>query len=277
MDWTKEEVSLIVDDYFRMLQQELSKEKYNKTSHRNLIMPKLNNRSKGSVEFKHQNITAALIKMGLPFINGYKPRFNYQRQMLEKAISDYIINHKISLEEEFEKFSDSIIDTQSIFKIDFENILDDEPINSEVNEDEPLYTPIKINYLEKEQNNRKLGEEGERLIIKYEKWRLIQAGKENLADKIEWISKDQGDGMGFDILSKNINGSDKFIEVKTTKLSKATPIFLTKNELSFSILKEKSFSLYRVFNFDTTPKIFIKNGQYDDFCKLKPEIYKGFF
>lgn len=277
MDWSKEEVSLIVDDYFKMLQLELNKEKYNKTLHRRLIMPQLNNRSNGSVEFKHQNITAALIKMGLPFIKGYKPRFNYQKEMLEKEISNYIDKNKRVLEERFENFSDSIINTHKNFKIDFANILDEEPMNSEVNEDEPLYAPIKVNYLEREQSNRKLGEEGERLIIKYEEWRLRQAGKENLADRIEWISKDHGDGMGFDILSKNTNGSDKFIEVKTTKLSKATPIFLTKNELSFSILKEKKFFLYRVFNFDSIPKIFIRNGQYGNFCKIIPETYKGFF
>lgn len=277
-DWTKVEVTLIVQDYFDMLHLELKRQEYNKTTHRKILFPLLNDRSEGSVEFKHQNISAALIKMGLPFIKGYKPRFNYQKKILEKEISDYIVNHKISLEKEFEKFSDSIvINTQPHSKINFETIINEEPIISEVKETEPLYRPIKINYLEKEQNNRRLGEEGEKLIIEYEKWRLIQAGKVNLADKIEWVSKDQGDGTGFDILSKNINGSDKFIEVKTTKLSKETPIYLTRNELSFSSLKEKNFYLYRVFNFDTIPKFFIKNGQYDSFCKLQPQTYKGFF
>jgi hypothetical protein len=31
-DWTTEEVEIIVRDYFKMLQLELEKEKYNKTS-----------------------------------------------------------------------------------------------------------------------------------------------------------------------------------------------------------------------------------------------------
>jgi hypothetical protein len=85
------------------------------------------------------------------------------------------------------------------------------------------------------------------------------------------------DGTGFDILSKNLNGSDRFIEVKTTKLTKETPIFLTKNEVSFSNLKSEDFYLYRVFNFDTTPQFFMKNGSYENICILKPETFKGFF
>jgi hypothetical protein len=64
MDWTIQEVSLIVADYFEMLQLELNHKDYNKTTHRKTLIPQLNNRSNGSVEFKHQNISAALINMG---------------------------------------------------------------------------------------------------------------------------------------------------------------------------------------------------------------------
>ena len=113
--------------------------------------------------------------------------------------------------------------------------------------------------------------------MNYEKYRLIKAGKENLADKIEWVSKDKGDGAGFDILSKNDNGTDRYVEVKTTKLTKETPIFLTKNEVSFATKKSNYFYLYRVFNFDTKPQLFIKHGSYDSFCKLLPQSFKGYF
>ena len=92
--------------------------------------------------------------------------------------------------------------------------------------------PIKINYLEREQGNQKLGEFGEDLVIKYEKWKLIKLGRTNLAEKVEWISKEEGDGAGFDILSKNLNGTDKYIEVKTTKLGKETPF--SSQETSFN-------------------------------------------
>ena len=153
IDWTVLEVEIIIADYFKMLHQELEKEKYNKTSHRGLILPMLNNRSEGSVEFKHQNISAVLAEMGVPFIKGYKPRFNYQ-QLLADEVIKYISNNKQVLEPSFEKFSNDIVIAQPK-SLDFERFLDDEPSNSVVNEIEPTFKPIKINYLEKEQNNRR--------------------------------------------------------------------------------------------------------------------------
>jgi hypothetical protein len=274
-DWTQYEVGLIVEDYFNMLQLELRQEKYNKTEYRKGLLSLLGNRSNGSIEFKHQNISAVLRAMGLPFIKGYKPLANFQ-QLLWDKVADYLKDHHIILEQDFERFADTSR-VETFTKIDFETIIDTEPEISEIKEDEPAYRPIKINYLEKEQNNRNLGEEGEKLVIAYEQFRLIKAGKEKLADKIEWVSKEKGDGTGYDILSKNIDGTDRFVEVKTTKLTKETPIYMTKTEIGFASLNAKDFYLYRVFNFNSTPKLFIKNGEYRSFCKLLPQTYKGYF
>ncbi|MFT3705685.1 MAG: DUF3883 domain-containing protein [Agriterribacter sp.] len=277
-DWSEEEVRLIVEDYFKMLSLEIDNNQYNKSQHRRTLLPLLNERSPGAVEFKHQNISAALIKMGLPFIKGYKPLFNYQKEIIEKEISDFIKMNRLFLESEFEKFSTAKTPfTLKQTEINFENVLNDEPVSSQLEDSEPIYRPIKINYLEKEQNNRSLGEAGEEFVLNYEKWRLIKEGRNGLADKVEWISKDQGDGLGFDILSKNKNGTDRYIEVKTTKLSKETPIYLTKTELSFASTKENEFFLYRVFNFESSPELFIKNGKYENFCQLKAQTFKGFF
>jgi hypothetical protein len=274
-DWTKEEVALIVQDYFRMLAVELQEQQYNKTFYRKGLLPFLNDRSEGSIEFKHQNISAVLANMGLPFIKGYKPRSNYQ-QLLENEVALYIQGHRLELEPRFERFAD-VVTTSPMLQVDFDTILRAEPETMKMEEKEPTYKPIKTNYLEKEQNNRRLGVSGEELVIAFEKYRLQKVGKANLADQIEWIAKEQGDGAGFDILSKNNNGTDRFIEVKTTKLTKETPIYLTRTELSFALLNAKNFYLYRVYNFDVKPQMFIKNGPYEEFCKLRPESFKGYF
>lgn len=73
-DWSQKEVELIVATYFNMLALEIGQKPYNKTSFRQALHPMLNKRSEGSIEFKHQNISAVLANMGLPFIKGYKPR-----------------------------------------------------------------------------------------------------------------------------------------------------------------------------------------------------------
>ncbi len=91
-------------------------------------------------------------------------------------------------------------------RIDFGKFIVPPPEIMSVSEPKAVYPrkPLKINYLEKEQSNKALGTFGEELVIEYEKWNLIKLGKENLADKIEWISAEAGDSAGFDILSKNI-------------------------------------------------------------------------
>lgn len=88
-DWNLQEIELILGDYFQMLTLEIRGQSYQKSGFRERLRPKLQNRSNGSIEFKHQNISAVLVKYGLPYISGYKPRFNYQH-LLEEAVLDYL-------------------------------------------------------------------------------------------------------------------------------------------------------------------------------------------
>ena len=84
-DWTREEVELVVADYFAMLREEFAGRPYNKADHNRELRRLMPGRSKGSVEFKHQNISAVLVTFDLPYLEGYKPRFNYQA-LLEKVV-----------------------------------------------------------------------------------------------------------------------------------------------------------------------------------------------
>ena len=70
MDWTREEVEAIVADYLLMLTLELSGQKYSKAEHRRQLQTKLQQRSEGSIEFKHCNISAVMIDIGFPSIRG---------------------------------------------------------------------------------------------------------------------------------------------------------------------------------------------------------------
>ena len=80
-DWSPEELQAIVSDYMEMLDSELRGQEYIKADHRRNLLPKLNNRSEGSIEFKHQNISAVLQEAGLQWIKGYKPASNYQNAL----------------------------------------------------------------------------------------------------------------------------------------------------------------------------------------------------
>jgi hypothetical protein len=230
--WSPQEVSLIVAEYFQMLSAELAGKAYSKAGHRRGLLPLLNGRSEGSVEFKHQNISAILIGLGLPYIKGYLPRYNYQ-SLLEEAVIHWLSDN-LWIEEAFRRFADEGAAEYEV--VDFSDFVTAPPVVGSLKD--PVFTPSKkpihINYLEREQRNRQLGESGERLVLQYERWALAQQGKDSLADQVRWVSKEDGDGAGFDILSRNLNGSDKYIEVKTTQLGKESPFFFTRTELAFS-------------------------------------------
>ena len=76
-DWSAEELVESVRAYLRMLRDEIQGKPYNKAEiNRSLRDGILNKRSKSSIEYRMQNISAVLEEMCLPRINGYGPAKN---------------------------------------------------------------------------------------------------------------------------------------------------------------------------------------------------------
>lgn len=103
-------------------------------------------------------------------------------------------------------------------------------------------------YAAKDAKNRKLGLEGELLVVAFEQDRLRQLGHDELALQIIHTSVIQGDGAGYDIRSFNEDGSVRYIEVKSTRGSLNTDFYMSPNEIKFSKQNAKSFYLYRVYD-----------------------------
>lgn len=283
IDWTREEIEEIVDDYMDMLSSELRGKGYNKSEHRRRLSLKLNTRSDGSIEFKHQNISAILIEMGLPYIDGYKPMRNYQKFVFPDIVMSKF-NKNNELLQTIETDVKIVPDVPSI-----EDILTVlvAPPESEHN----LYEPKiregftlrstsqehSTDYIAKEAANNRLGLMGEEFVINYERARLIHGGRKKLADKIDHVSASKGDRAGFDIHSYEDNGTDRFIEVKTTKYGKETPFYITSNELEFSASYKERYHLYRVFSFRKNPRLFTLQGSVGSHCKLRPLQFMASF
>ncbi|MCW8193374.1 DUF3883 domain-containing protein [Proteobacteria bacterium 005FR1] len=130
-----------------------------------------------------------------------------------------------------------------------------------------------VNYLEREARNQLIGEAGEQFVINFEKARLIHVGRESLADRVEQISATRGPAAGFDILSFEDNGAERFIEAETTKYGKSTPFFVTANELNFSRRNPGRYHLYRVFRFGAQPRLFTLQGHLEECCRLQTAEY----
>lgn len=266
-DWTREEVEATVADYLAMLADELAGRPYVKAEHRRRLMPLLRDRSEQSVEFKHANISAVLIDLGFPYISGYKPRGNYQR-LLRDVVADRLVRDRPIQEL---AHADAIQPVPVPKVADVLSVLTDPPKPLHHASEPGIFrTSLGVNYLEIEARNRALGLAGEEFVLVYEKARLVSVGREPLADRIQHVSREVGDREGFDIRSFEADGSDRLIEVKTTKHGRDTPFFLSRNEVRVSEVRSSNYHLYRIFEFRANPRMYALKGALSSTCMLDP-------
>ena len=236
--WSDWEIDLIVADYFAMLSDELAGRDYSKSEH-NREIQRQTGRSKGSVEFKHQNISAVLYYgFGQPWLSGYKPARNFQLALVDGVwrwlrdrpdwlpVADHFAERKhLAVREAGPDLNNQRIGPDTV-------PLWIGPPPSKRNEPPPVDPEFmaaisqKYDVAERDARNRALGKAGERVIFEYERSNLIQAGKSLLADKVRWTSEQDGDGFGYDISSFDCDGRPRFIEVKTTNGWERTPFHI---------------------------------------------------
>lgn len=176
------------------------------------------------------------------------------------AVSQHLTPTKIAKKAEIKKVTSTKINSSDI----------------EVTVTEVDFTPKTINYIQNNIENKRIGDLGELWIINIERQKLINANKPKLAKKVKHVAKDKGDGLGYDILSFDLNGNEIFIEVKTTKGKVNSTFYITRNELERSKIERDNFYLYRVFNFNEQTDIaelLIINGDLTNLCKV-PLSYK---
>lgn len=274
--WSENEVELIVADYLDMLAAEMTGRPYSKTEHRRRLIGRLRDRSEGSIERKHQNISAVLLDMGVPYIDGYKPLRNYQRQLLPDKVLELLVSDE-SLLDTLER--NALAEPQVPSVRDILAIMErppaqpGRPAHDHVYERPEARPRAAFDYLRQEAANARLGLAGELLVINFEKARLIHAGRENLAEKIEHIAQTEGAVAGYDVRSYETTGHDRFIEAKTTRHGRETPFYVTRNELAVSRENHERYWLYRVYRYGDSPKLYSLSGALDRTFILRPHDY----
>lgn len=114
-----------------------------------------------------------------------------------------------------------------------------------------ITTPRKIDYATNNAKNTELGLRGEEFVLAEEKNKLLALNKNDLAKKVHHVSKIDGDGLGYDIVSYKESGEKIFIEVKTTSEGVLTPFYLSDKE-NYMMLNTENYFIYRVYNFNAT-------------------------
>jgi hypothetical protein len=275
-DWTLQENEAIVADYLSMMMAVLRGEPLNKAEHnRELRRAFLPNRSKGAVEFKHQNISAVLVDLGYDYLDGYRPAANAQGSLREVVAQHLAARPELaSLLSRLLELPAEAPDGAVPLKL-VAPPPRDERARPVYEWSAPRPAPRSVDFADIEARNRSLGLAGEQAVLLFEHKRLWEAGHRALADRIEHTSVKRGDGMGFDVLSYEEDGRERLIEVKTTRRAEMTPFFVSRNELEVSKSRESEYHLYRLYRFDREPKLFILKGSLSATCRLDPQTYRA--
>lgn len=266
--WSDNELDAIVRGYFAMLAAELSDQPYVKSHHSAALMEQIG-RTHRSVEFKHQNISAVLEELGLPWIRGYKPKRNFQNAIFG-AIDRYLSMHG---EAQYEQPPPRVLTAGEGSQV----FIDPPPARL----DEPARPPLLQNLVRKfdpvarDFRNRQLGAAGEQFVVELERRHLITVERPDLARKVRWVAAEDGDGAGYDVLSFAPNGDERLIEVKTTNGSARTPFFLTRNECEVADARAEAWRLYRVHLFAQTPRVFSVAPPLDKVLSLRTETWRA--
>lgn len=134
-----------------------------------------------------------------------------------------------------------------------------------------------VDYSKDDAENKKIGQAGELLVLQYEKERLENEGRYDLSQKVRHVSQIEGDGAGYDIKSYSLDGSSRYIEVKTTKGPIHTAFYMSSNEVAFAREHYQEYFLYRVYEYDkvsNSGKFYVGSGRIDDNFSLTPIQYR---
>jgi hypothetical protein len=267
--WQDDELDAIVSDYFAMLAADLSGQTYVKSHHSQTLMAQIG-RTHRSVEFKHQNISAVLDELGMPWIPGYKPKRNYQNAIFG-AIDRYLTTHPAILQPVATSPA-TLVAPSEVFVAPPALVPASEKIP------DPLRRLVrKFDPVQRDLCNRSLGKAGEEFVVDVERRQLAGADRSDLARKVRWVAAEDGDGAGYDVLSFDATGRERLLEVKTTNGSARTPFFLTRNERDLAAERPQDWRIYRVHLFAKDPRIFTIAPPLENALNLQPETWRASF
>jgi len=252
-----------------MLADDLSGRSYVKARHKEALNAQIG-RGYGSVEFKYQNISAVLDALGMPWIPGYKPMRNYQNAIFE-AIDRYLTKYPEIVE------PGPISPVARSFPTE---IFVPAPAFAAADTAGPArlrHLVRKFDPVARDYRNRSLGKAGEQFVVDVERHLLSTAGHPDLAQKVRWVAAEDGDGAGYDVLSFDLTGRERLLEVKTTNGSARTPFFLTRTEADMAAERPADWRIYRVHQFAREPRIFAIAPPLEHSLNLSPEVWRASF
>lgn len=228
------------------------------------------------VRLRHRQISAILVGHGLPYLGGSRPLPDLDRELAD-AVAEYLYNHPDVL----------TLMEHDVFRApasapavtDVEGIVASAPAGDELPHLEATLDRSRllagVDFLAREQRNHALATAGQRFVLAFEAARLRTHGLDAYADAVEHVTADDGDGPGYAIRSWGLDGSDRLIQVKTTRYGRETPFYVSAHEVAMSRRHGNRFWIYRVFAFRDRPQLYMLHGALDQCTTLEPTDYRA--
>lgn len=272
-DWTQQENTHALTTYLRMMRREGAGEKVVKAHEYRRLHEENTNRSAKAYEFKMQNISAVLALNDLPYITGLTPADAYQN-LLEEMLLERLENDPAERAMVL-AYGKGLLQQWTRPAVAAQLKLEEPPAGSLPPERTRTFKGAKVDHAAREHACRRLGRAGEEMVLAFERQRLCDAKRPDLADAVEHVSRTEGDGTGYDILSYTPDEAKKYIEVKTTNFDKTTSFLITDNEVAFSATQPEHYHLYRLFEFGSGPKLYTLRGPIEQTCWLVAKRFEA--
>jgi hypothetical protein len=269
--WRRWEIDALVASYFAMLDAEIRGERPVKADVNRALQDLLPARTRGSIEYKLQNVSAVLDEQHLPFIDGYKPARNFQADLREAVLA--WVGGNRSVAEQIASYAEAV-PPHVPAPTRMRDVLVDRPSPGRRGGGGLSITQGAWGAL-RDAQMRSLGEAGERWVTDLERAELEAVGRVDLARRVEWTSRDRGDGFGYDVSSFEPDGRPIQIEVKTTNLGPRSPFYVTRNEVAKSDELGDTYRLYRVFDFARAARLFVVSGSVRSGFEIEPMVYQA--
>ena len=256
-----------------MLARELRGERYSKTDFIHMLQRQLPARSTGAVERKLQNVSAALEESGLDWIDGYKPLSHYQGDLRDAVLDTFRSGGRIA--EALAEYETSTLVAPQPKPLATIDVLVPVPGARSRRAASTVSLTGSPHSAMRDFRAARLGRAGEAWVLDLEREGLRREGRDDLASKVSWVSRDQGVGAGYDIASFWPDERERLIEVKTTNLGARTPFYITRWEIETSRRRAASYSLFRVHGFARDPRIYVLDGSIEERARLEPTVFLG--
>lgn len=273
---TSQAIRSAVREYFTLLQAELRGRRWWLSARRGGLLARFRGQVHDRADIRHRQISAILIGHGLPYLSASRPLPDLDPALTD-AVAAYLYNHPDVLE----------LMEQDVFRPapavpevgDPEDIVVSPPAGDELPRLEATLDRSRllagVDFLAREQRNRSLATAGQKFVLAFERERLRAQGLDSHADAIEHVTADDGDGPGYAIHSYGLDGSDRLIEVKTTRYGRETPFHVSAHEVAMSRRHGSRFWVYRVFSFRERPRLYMLHGALDQGTTLEPTEYRA--